>query len=100
MEKRKPLLLPWSPGQVEASCYAVTPVCMRLKGIPYHCWSSDILLFIAATIDKPIRLDDTTASQRMMSYTRVLVNLNVAKASSSSITVDLEGDEVVEVAVQ
>ena len=48
----------------------------------------------------PLRLDDTTNSQRLLSYARVLVNLNVAKASPGFITIDFEGDVVAEVAVQ
>ncbi|KAJ8640538.1 hypothetical protein MRB53_017232 [Persea americana] len=49
---------------------------------------------------KPLRLDDTTVLQRMLSYNRVLLNLDVAKSSPRSLTVELEGDEIVEVQVQ
>eukprot|EP00268_Persea_americana_P013385 TRINITY_DN15864_c0_g1_i2.p1 TRINITY_DN15864_c0_g1~~TRINITY_DN15864_c0_g1_i2.p1 ORF type:complete len:225 (+),score=34.96 TRINITY_DN15864_c0_g1_i2:865-1539(+) len=102
MDKKKLLLLPWFPGQNECSWPAVAPVWIRLKGIPYHCWSSDILLSIPSSIGKPLRLDETTASQRILSYARVLVNLDVAKPSPNSISVHLEGEgvAVVEVDVQ
>lgn len=100
MDKRKLLLQPWLPGQDESSWPKISRVWIRLKGLPYHCWSSDILLSIAGMIGKPIRLDETTASQRMLSYARVLVNLDVASVSPSSITVELEGDVIMDVAVQ
>ncbi|XXG63633.1 hypothetical protein AAC387_Pa05g1774 [Persea americana] len=100
MDKKKLLLLPWSLGHDESSWPAVTQVWIRLKGIPYHFWTSDILLSIAGSIGKPLRLDDTTVLQRMLSYNRVLLNLDVAKSSPRSLTVELEGDEIVEVQVQ
>ena len=99
MEKKK-LLLPWSPRQNEDSWPAITRVWIRLRGIPYHCWSSDILLSIASYIGKPFRLDETTAAQRILSYARVLVNLDVTNPNPKSIFVDLEGDTKVEVEVQ
>ncbi|KAJ8619846.1 hypothetical protein MRB53_028375 [Persea americana] len=86
-------------GQDECSWPAVTPVWIRLKGIPYHCWSSDILLSIASSIGKPIRLDETTTTQRMMSFARILVNLDLSKPYPNSVSVALEGDTVVEVEV-
>ena len=47
------------------------------------------------SIGKPLRPDNITASQRILSYARVLVNLDVSKPSPSSITVELEGDDAV-----
>ncbi|KAJ8633582.1 hypothetical protein MRB53_026918 [Persea americana] len=94
------LLRPWSPGQDENAWPAESPVWIRLKGLPYHCWSSDILLSIAGSIGKPLRLDDTTAKQRMLFFARVQVLMDVAKESPSHLTVDLEGEGAVEVEVQ
>ncbi|XXG82853.1 hypothetical protein AAC387_Pa10g0738 [Persea americana] len=88
MGKRKLLLHPWSPRQDESSWPVVTPVWIRLKGIPYHCW-----------IGKPLRLDETATTQRMLSYARVLVNLDVTKPGPNSLTVELEGDATVEVEI-
>ncbi|XXG49476.1 hypothetical protein AAC387_Pa02g3653 [Persea americana] len=99
MGKRKLLLRHWSPGDEENSWPVISPVWLRLKGIPYHCWSSDILLSIAGSIGKPLCLDETTAAQRMLSFARVLVNLNVSKLGPSSLSVELEGDSSVEVTI-
>ncbi|KAJ8619334.1 hypothetical protein MRB53_027863 [Persea americana] len=68
MEGKKLLLQPWAPGQDESSWPSEVPVWIRLRGIPYHCWSSDILLSIAASVGKPLRLDEITAKQRMFSF--------------------------------
>ncbi|KAJ8635546.1 hypothetical protein MRB53_009843 [Persea americana] len=81
-------------GQSEA------PVWIRLRGIPNHCWSSDILLSIVASIGKPLRLDEITAKQRMFSFARVQVLLIVASSFPRTLSVDLEGEDLVEVEVQ
>ncbi|KAJ8634737.1 hypothetical protein MRB53_009004 [Persea americana] len=60
-------------GQDESIWPSETPVWIRLRGIPYHYWSSDILLSIATSIGKPLCLDDTIAKQRMLSFARVQV---------------------------
>ena len=77
MDMKKLLLQSWSPGQDGDSWPAITPVWIRLKGVPYHCWSSDILLSIAGSIGKPLCLDETTATQRMLSFAHFLVNLDI-----------------------
>ncbi|XXG45984.1 hypothetical protein AAC387_Pa02g0929 [Persea americana] len=99
MDRRKLLLQSWSPSQDDASWPVVSPVWIRLKGIPYHCWSSDILLSIASSTGKPLRLDDTVASQRILSYARVLVNLDVGKPGPRLLTIEMEGEYAIEVEV-
>ncbi|KAJ8627311.1 hypothetical protein MRB53_020618 [Persea americana] len=55
---------------------------------------------IATSIGKPLRLDEITTKQRMFSFTRVLVLLNVAIPSPKTLSVDLEGEGIVQVEVQ
>ncbi|XXG57223.1 hypothetical protein AAC387_Pa03g4436 [Persea americana] len=100
MDRRKLLLESWLPGQDESNWPSETPIWIRLRGIPYHCWSSDILLSIAASIGKPLRLDETTAKQRMLSFARVQVLLDVARANPRLLIVELEGEDSVTVEVQ
>lgn len=100
MDRRKLLLFPWSSGQNENSWPAISPVWIRLRGIPYHYQSNDILLSIASSIGKPLPLDETIASQRILSYAGVLVNLDVTMTNPKFISVDLEGEAMVEVEVQ
>lgn len=61
LDKKKLIFLPWFPGQDENSWPAVNPALIHLNGIPYHYWNSDILLSIASSIGKPIRLGEKTA---------------------------------------
>lgn len=77
-EGKKLILHFWSPGQDESSWPLEALVWARLRGLPYHCWSSNILLSIAESIGKPLCLDEITAKQRMFSFARVQVLLNVA----------------------
>lgn len=83
-------LLPWSPGQDSFEWPSTSIVWIRLRGIPYHCWSSHILLSIASSIGLPLKLDDITASQKIQTYARILVNLDIFKPKSKQILVDLE----------
>ncbi|XXG82933.1 hypothetical protein AAC387_Pa10g0805 [Persea americana] len=99
MGKRKLLLHFCSPEDEENSWPAISPVWIVMKGIPYHCWSSGILLSIIGSVGKPLRLDETTAAQRMLSYARVLVNLDVSKLGPSCLSVELEGESSVEVTI-
>ncbi|KAJ8632849.1 hypothetical protein MRB53_026185 [Persea americana] len=62
--------------------------------------SSDILLSIAASIGKPLRLEKITAKQWMFSFARVQVLPNVVSSSPGTLTVKLEGEDIVEVEVQ
>ncbi|XXG47701.1 hypothetical protein AAC387_Pa02g2301 [Persea americana] len=61
LDRKKLMLQSWTPGQNEESWLVITPIWIHLKGVPYHCWSSDILLSIASSVGKPLRLDETTA---------------------------------------
>lgn len=60
--------------------------------MPYHCWSQHNLLSIASSIGPPIRLDDNTAGQRIISYARILVNLDLSKPRPNNVLVELEGE--------
>ena len=55
---------------------------------------------IASYIGNPFCLDETTATQRILSYDRVLANLDVSNLLPYSISVDLEADAKVEVELQ
>ena len=54
-------LLPWSSGQAFCEWSFLFPIWIRLKGIPCHCWSSNILFSVASSVGTPIILDDITA---------------------------------------
>lgn len=92
MENRKLHLLPWSPENGPSDWPSLHPVWIRIYGILYHCWSSNILLSLASSIDSPLRLDDITASQKLLTYARILINLDLSTRKPTEIEVELEGD--------
>ncbi|KAJ8627657.1 hypothetical protein MRB53_020964 [Persea americana] len=89
LEKKKIFFLPWSPGQDEMAWPSTAPVWIRLAGLPYHCWSKHILFSLASSIGQPIKLDDITTAQRILTYARVLVNIDLSKLKPPIILVDL-----------
>lgn len=95
LQNRKLHLLPWSPGQGPFECPTLHPVWIRIYGIPYHCWSSNILLSLTSFIGLPLRLDDITASQKLQTYARILVNIDLSIPKPSEIKVELEGESEV-----
>lgn len=95
LQSKKLHLLPRSPGQGYFEWPSLRPVWIRLHGIPYHCWSSNILLSLASSIGRPLKLDEITASQRILTYANILVNLDLPKPKPHQIKVDLEGESEV-----
>lgn len=61
--------------------------------------SRDILLSLASSIGRPVKLDYPTTTQRILSYARVLVDLNLSKPRHHKLLVELEGEGEVEVDV-
>lgn len=88
-------LLPWSSSQGPFEWPNLHPVWIRIYGIPYHCWSPNILSLLASSIGYLLRLDDITASQKLLTFARILVNIDLSRPKHSAIKVDLEGEEEV-----
>lgn len=99
MDQKRIKLLPWHPGQDEDEWPSIVPIWIRFMGLPYHCWSKDILYSLANSIGKPIKLTDITSSQRSLTYARLLVNIDLSKPRSHSILVNLEGEKELEIQV-
>ncbi|XXG68938.1 hypothetical protein AAC387_Pa06g1920 [Persea americana] len=78
---------------------STAPVWIRLAGLPYHCWSKHILFSLASSIGQPIKLDNITTAQRILTYARVLVNIDLSKLKSPVILVDLQGERELEIEV-
>lgn len=95
LQKKKLHLLPWSPGQGSFEWPSFHPIWIRIHGIPYHCWSSNILISIASKIGHPLKLDEISASQKLLTYARILVNLDLSKPKPPEIRVDLKGEQEV-----
>lgn len=92
LQKKRLHLLSWSPGQGPFEWPPLHSIWIRISRIPYHYWSSNILRSIASAIGHPIKLDDISASQKILTYARILVNLDLSKHKPSEIRVKLEGE--------
>lgn len=100
IDKKKVFHLPWTPGQDETVWPSIAPVWIRPSGLPYHCWSQNIILSLANTIGHPIKLDNITMAQRILTYAKVLVNIDLSKPKPSSILVNLQGEGELEISVE
>lgn len=100
MDKLKVLFLPWSPGQEETPWSSIALVSIRFKGLPYHCWSQNFIPSFANTIGQPIKLDNITLGQEILSFARVLVNIDLSKPKPDSIIVDLQGEKELEIDIE
>lgn len=89
MEKRKIFFLPWIPRQEETAWPSSAPVWIRLAGLLDHCGSQHILFSLASSIGQPIKLDNITTAQRILTYARVLVHIDLSKPKPPVILVDL-----------
>ncbi|XXG88117.1 hypothetical protein AAC387_Pa12g0372 [Persea americana] len=99
MERKKLFFLPWSPWEDESDWPSIASVWVRFSGLPYHCWSQHIIFSLANSIGQPIKLDDITSSQRILTFARVLVNVDLSKRKPQSILVDLQGETELEIVV-
>eukprot|EP00268_Persea_americana_P001034 TRINITY_DN103089_c0_g1_i1.p1 TRINITY_DN103089_c0_g1~~TRINITY_DN103089_c0_g1_i1.p1 ORF type:complete len:201 (+),score=19.25 TRINITY_DN103089_c0_g1_i1:51-653(+) len=100
IDKKKVVFLPWSPGQDEAAWPSIAPVWIRLTGLPYHCWSQNIIFSIANSIGHPIKLDNITMAQKILTFSRVLVNIDLSKPKPPSILVNLQVEGELEISVE
>lgn len=101
IDKKKLYLARWVLGMVDIDLPKSAAIWVRLKKkIPFHLWSRNIILALASALGKPLRLDDITTSQRFLSYTRLLVEVNLSKALPTSIGMDIEGANPVNIPVE
>lgn len=95
LQNKKFNLLPWSPSQGPFEWPSLHTIWIRIQGIPYHCWSSNILLSIASSVGYPLNLNEIIASQKIITFARILVNLDISKPKPQHIWVDSEGESEV-----
>ena len=58
---------------------STVPVWVKLPNLPLKCWSSTCLSKIASALRKPVQCDMLTSSMSRLSYTRILVEINLAE---------------------
>lgn len=93
IKKKKLQLARWSPSMVDLDIPKSVAVWVHLRHIPFHPWNrNNILLALASTMGKPLKFDEITASQKLLTSARVLIKVDVSKTLPSTIWMDIEGD--------
>lgn len=72
-------LIPWKPGLNSILWPSTAPVWIRLKNLPYRCWIQKIIFAFTNAINKLIKLDAFTASQKLLPFARVCVEIDISK---------------------
>lgn len=93
-------LLRWYPGMDDVPLPKSTAVWIRFRIVPYHLWCSNIFQALANSVGKPIKMDDITASYKMLGFARLLVEVDISKPLPSLIWIDLEGEEPIDISVE
>lgn len=88
------------PGLVDLPLPKSAAVWIRMRNIPFHCWSRQILFSLAQAIGHPLKLDDITASQKFLTYARVQVELNLLKELLSEIWPEMEEDDSIPIHIE
>lgn len=90
--KKKLLLARWTHGMINVELLQKATVWVCMTNIPFHLWSSNILLAMASAIGKSLMFDEITASQSLQSYARILVEVDLSKDLPPSVWMDIEGE--------
>ena len=75
----------------------IVPVWVKFPNLPLKCWSLKCLSKIASVLGKPIQSDMLTFSMSRLSYTRVLVEVNLLSNLPCSIEVILPNGSLLQV---
>lgn len=86
---RPTILKPWSA----VFCFKEEvlrdiPLWIKLPKLPLNCWGIDSLSRIGSTIGTPIMADECTTQQSIISYARILVEVDVTKPKPECIWVE------------
>ncbi|XP_021724871.1 uncharacterized protein LOC110692181 [Chenopodium quinoa] len=76
---RKPLIVrKWEAGlNLQKEDIHEVPVWVRLPGLDLKFWGQSALMKIAGILGKPIKTDKATATKELISYARVMVEVNM-----------------------
>lgn len=87
--------MPWKPGMEDLEWTKSSAVWIRLKNIPVHCWSQYILFSLANAIGRLTNMDATPASQKILSFAGIQVDLDLLKPKLSLIWMEVENESPV-----
>lgn len=87
----RPLILKNMPPHFElgACTSIVVPVWITLPGLPVDLWNAQALAKICSRIGEPLCIDAMTRRKERISYTRVLVEVDIAKELITELPIKL-----------
>jgi hypothetical protein len=92
----RPLILRAMPEYFDFSSSDMhsVPVWVKFPNLPLKCWSLKCLSKIANVLGKPVQSDMLTSSMSRLSYTRVLMEVNLLSDLPYSIKVTLPNGSI------
>lgn len=80
MNRQPVLIYKWSPEfGFKNEVMKKFSVWIRLRELPYNCWSEESLSRISSVLGTPLCADDYTSTMKRISYARVRVEVDVTK---------------------
>ncbi|KAL8463714.1 hypothetical protein ACS0TY_034385 [Phlomoides rotata] len=70
---------------------SVIPVWVKLKYLPICCWNNDALSLICSKIGRPLQSDRMTLTKDLVSYVRVLIEVDAAQSLVREVSIFVEG---------
>src|SRR5436189_3336841 len=70
------------------------PLWIRIPSLPLKLWSKKAISEICSVIGRPIKLDPLTAKKERLLYARAFVEISAATPPPTSITIYIEGKEI------
>ncbi|XP_021732906.1 uncharacterized protein LOC110699687 [Chenopodium quinoa] len=97
----KPAIVkPWCPNfDFNAKILRTVPLWVKFPNLPLNCWGSDTLSRIGSLLGVPICADECTTRQLIVSFARVLIEIDVTKSMPNSVWVESPSKELLELKV-
>ncbi|XP_039159583.1 vegetative cell wall protein gp1-like [Eucalyptus grandis] len=90
---RVPLILrQWKPlMDLKREDQSAIPVWIRLRNLPFECWTVPAMSAIASVVGKPLYVDQRTDQMQMVSFARICVEITANKPRVKMAKVTLKG---------
>ncbi|GAB2283531.1 hypothetical protein Dimus_039608 [Dionaea muscipula] len=91
------ILRPWNPDlDINKVCIDQFPTWVRFPDLKLHFWGDKVLNKLASKIGVPICIDRLTAEKKILSFARVLVDLDLSKDPVKEITLKCPNGQIVQ----
>ncbi|XP_060169363.1 uncharacterized protein LOC132600313 [Lycium barbarum] len=88
INRRPAIVKPWSATfNFSDEILKTIPIWVTLPSLPLNCWSTNSLSKIASNLGTPICADECTSKKQRISYSRLLVEMDVTRAPPQYVKV-------------